>query len=157
MHELHAPAHCAGSLSSVGSFCLHFDISAPLVIFRYSNASESSAESAGAWKLESTCLTSPAQPRYPLPAFSQDIAEVATHIAQIPALSKSRDSGLGCVCSCSLVCSCCFWINPRASAFLGCCLADSFNAPAVRSQKKKRDRETETGNPAYSTKLAKCP
>ena len=84
MHEVKAPEdYCAGTLSSVGSFCLHFEISAPVVIFRYASVSENSSNGVDIWRMTSKSLLSPAQPRYTNPAFSTDIADVAVHVVQV--------------------------------------------------------------------------
>lgn len=95
MHETHAPEnlHC-DSLSSIGSFCLHFDISAPVVIFRHSSAPPTAAASTDTWHLAATSLTVPAQPRYALPVFSADVARAGTHLVQVAAPSKACQTGL---------------------------------------------------------------
>ena len=109
IHEISAPDdHCPGTLSCISSFCLHFDITAPIVIWRFKTACSSSshasmgrggaavaAGASGDARLTAASLMSPAQPRHALPLFSRDIAIAACHAVQIPAASKSSRSGLG--------------------------------------------------------------
>jgi hypothetical protein len=111
MHEVQTPeGHCVGSLSCTGSFCLNFDISAPLVIFRYSLALDATVLCEGRggghgngggggggdrgggcggragreeWQMKSVSLTSQAQPRYVLPVFTADVASSACHLVQV--------------------------------------------------------------------------
>jgi hypothetical protein len=88
MNEVFAPEKLRhGSLSCVGSFCLHFDISAPMVVWRFCMASDGSSKASegtpDSWHLTAQALTSPPHPRYALPTFSPDVSHVATHVVQV--------------------------------------------------------------------------
>ena len=84
MHEVETPADIVpGTLSSVGSFCLHYDISAPVVILRYSNALDTGTRNADRWRMKAESLLGAGQPRHANPTFSSDVAGVAARIVQV--------------------------------------------------------------------------
>ena len=84
MHEVHTPDEVVpGTLSAVGSFCLHYGISAPVAILRYSNAADARATCADRWRMKAESLLGAGQPRHASPTFSSDVASVAASVIQV--------------------------------------------------------------------------